>query len=151
MMDTAIVGVGNILMKDDGVGVHVARALVGHPLPVDVCVLDAGTDPYAAFEITEARRVIVIDAAQGDGEPGTIYRLPDEAAGAAANVGRSCHDMGLLQTLRDSRSSDHPMEIIVIGIEPRTIDWGLDLSPEIAARVPHIIEIVLEELRGYRC
>jgi len=150
-MDTAIVGVGNILMRDDGVGVHVARALSECDLPVDVTVLDAGTDPDAAYEIVGARRVIVIDAAQGGGDPGTIYRLPDEVASEAAGVGRSCHDMGLLQTLRDSRGSDHPIEIVVIGVEPRTIDWGLELSPEIAERVPRVIEVVLEELRGYRC
>jgi len=126
-MGTAIVGVGNILMQDDGVGVHVARALAETSLPEDVVVLDAGTDPDAAYEVADARRVIVIDAAQGGGDPGTIYRLPDEAACAVAGVGRTCHEMGLLQTLRDSRSSCHPIEIVVIGVEPRTIGWGLDL------------------------
>jgi len=150
-MKTAIVGMGNILMKDDGVGVHVVRALGERELPANVTLLDAGTDPDAAYEIADANRVIVIDAARGGEDPGTIYRLPDRVACEAVGVTRTCHDMSLLRTLRDSRQPDDPIEILVIGVEPRAIDLGLELSEVVAARVPHVVEVVLKELRGYRC
>jgi len=150
-MKAVIVGVGNILMKDDGVGVHVVRALGERDLPANVTLLDAGTDPDAAYEVWDANFVIVIDAAYGGEDPGTIYRLPDRIACEAAGVTQTCHDMGLLQMLRDSRRSNAPIEILVIGVEPRTIDWGLELSEEVAALVPRVVEVVLEELRGYQC
>ena len=150
-MDIAIVGVGNILMLDDGVGVHAARALAAIDLPEGVVVLDAGTDPDAAYELEGANRVIVIDAARGGEAPGTIYRLPERLASETVGHDRTCHGMGLLQTLRDAPTDRRPAEVIVLGIEPSVIDWGLDLSPDVEACLPRVIEIVLGELKGDRC
>ena len=146
MESTAIVGVGNILMADDGVGVHVARALREMPLPDGVRVLDAGTDPDAAYDVADATRVIVIDAARGEGAPGTIYRLPEDVAMSGIDAERTCHEIGLLQTLRDVRRSDNRSQTLVIGIEPKRIAWGLELSPEVAASLPRVMGIILDEL-----
>ena len=143
-MKTAILGVGNILMKDDGVGVHVARALRDVRLPNDVVLIDAGTDPDVAYDVDHADRIIVIDAVHGDGPPGTIYRLPGMSGNASASGERMCHDIGLLQTLRIARSFER--EILVIGVEPKEIECGLDLSSEVAARVPRVIELIRQEI-----
>ena len=85
-MTTAILGVGNLLMKDDGVGVHVARALASLDLPDDVVVIDAGTDPDVAYDVDYADRIIVIDAVLGDGPPGTIYRLSGTSGGTPTST-----------------------------------------------------------------
>jgi len=147
-MRTAIVGVGNILMRDDGVGVHVARELTSLDLPESVEVTDAGTSPDAAFALTSADRIIVVDAARLGGSPGTVYRLTvDDATGDKL---RSCHDMGLIQTLRTA-SVAVPPKILILGVEPASVDWGLELTAEVAASVPRVIEIVQEELKGSQC
>ena len=147
-MTTAILGVGNLLMKDDGVGVHVARALDALELPDDVFVIDAGTDPDVAYDVDYADRIIVIDAVLGDGPPGTIYRLPGTPGGTSGHGERSCHDIGLLQTLQAARSNVR--EIVVIGVEPKEIECGLDLSSEVAARVPRVVELVRQEIEAER-
>jgi hydrogenase maturation protease len=147
-MRTAIVGVGNVLMRDEGIGVHVARELMGLPLPAGVEVTDAGTTPDAAFALASADRVIVVDAARFGGSPGTVYRLDADGAAEAEGL-RSCHDLGLLQTLRAIASP--PPEVLVLGVEPKEIDWGLGLTPDVAASVPRVIEIVKQELKGSQC
>ncbi len=146
---TAVVGVGNCLMQDDGVGVHVVRVLAERPLPDDVDVIDAGTDPDTAFDVEGADRVIVIDAARGDRPPGTVYRFSDGVSFEPPR--RLCHDVGFLQTLRDASRIDGGPEVVVIGVEPQTIAWGMELSPAVAACLPRIVDRVEEELGRTRC
>ena len=145
-MRTAILGVGNCLMKDDGVGVHAVRALSELPLPAGVAVIDAGTCPDVIFDTDFADRVIIIDAVHGDGPPGTLYRLAEEALLAPEDGFRSCHDVSLVHALREWRPAVRGQVVVVIGIEPKEVAWGLDLSPEVAACLPRVLELVKEEL-----
>ncbi len=144
-MRTAIVGIGNSLMKDDGVGVHVVRALASASLPQHVEAIDGGTDPDVVFDLERFDRVIVVDAVRGGEAPGTVYRFGDEVELEAAS-GRSSHDVGLLETLRALRPSGEVPEIVVLGVEPQEIDWGLDLSPVVRASVSRVVEIVQREV-----
>lgn len=146
-MRTAIVGVGNTLMRDDGVGVVVARALMDAGLPEGAEAIDAGTSPDAAYELATADRVIVIDAARLGGDPGTVYRLTADEASTAGDGLRSCHDMGLVQMLLALSGRRIP-EVRILGVEPKEIDWGIGLSEEVAAAVPYIVEIVQQEVKG---
>ncbi len=146
-MRTAIVGVGNGLMRDEGVGVHVVRALADAKLPEGVLVIDAGTDPDVAFDLDGFDRLIVVDAVRGGEAPGTVYRFGDEAGLDDAGVRRACHDVGMLETLRAFRPSGEGPEVLILGVEPGEIDWGLDLSPVVRRSVPRVIEIVQQELR----
>lgn len=143
---TAIVGVGNSLMMDDGIGVHVARALANTALPDDAVVIDAGTDPDVAFDLEGVERVIVVDAARGGGPPGTVYRF-DPLGGVGVETGRrACHDVGFLQTLRDIARTGEVPKIVVVGVEPEAIEWGLELSSIVEASLPRVVEIVRREL-----
>ena len=146
-MKTAIVGVGNSLMRDEGVGVHVARALADVELPDGAWIIDAGTDPDAAFDLDGFDRVIIVDAVLGGEAPGTIYRFGDEVELQAAGGRRASHDVGLLETLRAYRPPEGPVEVVVLGVEPQEVDLGLDLSPIVRRSVPRVIEIVQQELR----
>ena len=84
-----VVGVGNLLLKDEGVGVHVAQALQKVSSPVDFEVVDGGTSPdiFPLFEGVE--KLIVVDAAMGGGQPGDIYRFTLDALGREDNRNKS--------------------------------------------------------------
>jgi len=147
-MRTVVVGVGNTLMRDDGIGVCIARALMDAELPKGVEAIDAGTSADAAYALASADRVLILDAARLGGPPGTVYRLTAEEAALTGDGVRSCHDMGLVQTLRTVSAG--PV-VEVLGIEPKEIEWGIGLSAEVEASVPHILQIVLQELKGSQC
>jgi len=146
----AVVGVGNTLMRDDGVGVYVVRALERSGLPEGVDIVDAGTSTDAAFALAEADRVIVLDAARLDGAPGTVYRLTVTEASSCGCGVRSCHDVGLVETLRTVLGGREP-EIVIFGVEPEVVGWGIGLTPNVEAAVPRVIELVKEELKGAEC
>jgi len=145
-MRTAIVGVGNLLMRDDGVGIHVARRLMSLDLPPNVEVSDCGTAAEAAFSLASFDRLIVVDAARLGGAPGTVYRLTTDDAVGPRN--RSSHDARLIETLRLASGSDSIPEVIIFGIEPGEVTWGLELTADVEAAVFRLIAIVQEELKG---
>ena len=92
------------------------------------------------------KKLIIVDAAQVGSEPGAIYRLQpgdltDEPGGAL-----SLHELGVLQNLRMMRLlGKGPQEVVIIGIQPRDIDWGMELTPELQKKVPEIVGLVLQE------
>jgi len=150
VQDILILGVGNILLKDEGVGVHVVNRLKEMPLPVNVEVLDGGT---AGLDLTDfianRKKLIVIDAVKTGEKPGTIFRLTEENLSIKPKAIMSFHEIDLLDALHMSHVMDEkPEEIIVIGIEPKDMSDGTELSPEIEERIPRIIEVVMEELRN---
>jgi len=149
MTPTLVLGIGNILLKDEGVGVRVIEAMRGAALPEGVELADGGTFGIDLVDLIADRpRVIVIDAADAPGEPGTIFRFGAEDLAARGSVSLSLHDVGLPETLQMARHLGcAPKEVVIFGIKPRQITPGLDLTPEVAAAVPKVIEAVLTELR----
>jgi hydrogenase maturation protease len=149
---TVIVGVGNILLKDEGIGVHVVRVLQEMSLASpkeEVEVVDGGTSP-AAFDSAEGvDKLIIVDAARGGGEPGTIYRFtPDQVSGGPKLL-TSLHDLGLLDSLRMMESlGNPPRETVIIGVEPAEVDWGLELTPALRGKLPDVVRRVVEEQAG---
>lgn len=144
---TVILGLGNILLKDEGIGVHVAQALGEASLPEWIEVIDGGTSPDAFHLIEGAAKLVLVDAARGGGEPGSIYRLSLNDVAARPELSLSSHDIGLIDSLQLlALLGQSPAETLIIGIEPKEIDWGLELSPELKQRVPRIIELILEEV-----
>ena len=147
-----IVGVGNILLKDEGIGVHVVRALQEMSLGSrqgEVEVVDGGTSPSAFDSAEGADKLIIVDAARGGGEPGTVYRFaPDEVSGERKLLA-SLHDLGLMDSLRMMENlGDPPRETVIIGVEPAEVDWGLELTPALRERLPDVVRLVLEEEVG---
>ena len=146
--DILIMGIGNILLKDEGIGVHVVRRLKEMPLPENVEVLDGGTAGLELVDFMENRRkLIVIDAVKTGDKPGTIYRLTEKNLVIKPKAMMSFHEIHFLDALCISDvMKNKPEEVIVIGVEPKDMSDGIDLSPEIEERIPRIIEIVMEEL-----
>ncbi len=145
-----VLGVGNILLSDEGVGVRVVEAMEGRELPDNVELFDGGTASVDLLgSLANRDKVIIIDAVKGGSEPGTLYRFaPDDITNQRQSL-TSLHQVGLLETLTIARYLGcAPREVIILGIEPNKASWGLELSPEVAAVVPRVIELVLRELGG---
>lgn len=144
-----ILGVGNLLLSDEGVGVHVANELMKLDLPQGVTVVEGGTGGFRLIDvITEADRLIVIDAVKGGGAPGSIYRFDiDEVQSCPSGFKTSVHQIGILEVITLSGLIGKTPCTTVIGIEPKSLEIGMELSPEIKAKIPRIIELIKEELK----
>jgi len=140
-----ILGIGNLLLCDEGVGVHVAHALQREQLPENVVTLEVGTAFLDAIpEIEQADRIIIVDAMQADHAPGTIYRVPFEDCVKPECIA-SLHGFDLSRVLFLAGRDTLP-DVIVIGVEPARIDWGTDLSPEVQKMIPSVLDAVKAEI-----
>lgn len=139
-MKTLVLGVGNTLLTDEGVGVHVINHLQANHPQTDTTYLDGGTLSFTlAGDIEDNDQLIVIDATELKEKPGTVREFidndMDEFLGGKRNL--SVHEVGLLDLLNISRLADRlPKRRALIGIQPKTIDWGEQPSPEVAAAIP---------------
>jgi len=145
---TLVLGLGNILLRDEGVGVRVVQAMERMALPREVEVFDGATAGVDLLDVlAERRKVVVIDAIAGDSPPGTVLRLTPADLAPRHERGVSLHDLGLLETLALAEQLNvSPEEVVIIGVKPHSVACGLELSPELARAVPQIIELVLAEL-----
>lgn len=150
-----IVGVGNELLSDEGLGVHVARLLRSRKagLPGSVRVLEAGTALFdLAGEMGRHQHVILVDAIRAGGRPGTIYRLElDEIPGGDSQGSPpllSLHDEDLFQVLARIRLLGLlPPRLTLIGAEPACLTPSLNLSPRLRRAAARIAAILKSELR----
>jgi hydrogenase maturation protease len=133
-----IAGLGNCLLRDDGIGVQAAWQLMEQP-PAGSLVLEVGTDVFSAAPWLErVPRVLAIDAMDAGGPPGTIYQC------GAADVHReavrtSLHELGLFAVLEFVPKIRWPV-ISVLGVQPWLIDYGLELSAPLQAVLPRVVE-----------
>jgi hydrogenase maturation protease len=145
---TMVLGVGNLLLSDEGVGVHVVKRLMEMPLPPGVEVIDGGVGGLGLMgTLIGADRLIVIDAVRAGEAPGSIYRFGiEDLTKYPERYKMSVHEIGIVEVLHLSRLLGRIPKTTIIGVEPKSLEMGMDLSPEIHARVPRIIELVLDEL-----
>jgi len=144
---TAIVGVGNVLLKDDGIGVHLVRELSNRMAPDnEVEIIDGGTSPDVFPSLKGVEHLIVVDAVQAGGEPGSIYRFgPGDVMNARSGL-CSAHHIGLIEGLNMMRLLGmEPKSTVIIGVEPGDITLGLELSPDLQKVLPRLAEVVLQE------
>ena len=142
-----VVGIGNVLLMDEGIGCHVARALESVPVP-DAEVIDGGTCPDVLQLVADADKVVIVDAVRGGGLPGQIYRFRPEDIEMEEKRVLSLHDIGLIDSLKLTQLRHSVGETVIIGVEPRELGWGLELSPELQEKMPQIIDVVLDELNN---
>jgi hydrogenase maturation protease len=143
-----VAGLGNLLLQDDGVGVHAVRAL-HHGVPRGVRAVEVGTAVLDALYLVEwADRILAIDAMAAGGAPGTIYRF-GIADVAEAAVKASLHEVDLVAALRFLTNGHRP-EIAVLGVEPATIGAGLELSPSVQAAMPRLVTAAQDIVTRWR-
>lgn len=144
-MQTVILGIGNELLGDEGVGVHAARRLNNEILPQQTRAVEVGTAILDTLdELEQADRIIVIDAMQNGNAPGTVYKIPlDECSGSPCIA--SMHGFDLFRVMALAGRTTPP-PVTVFGVEPGVIDWSMELSPPVAASLPHLLDAVRKEL-----
>jgi len=149
-----ILGIGNLLLKDEGIGIHVVNRLKDMVLPPYVEVIDGGTLSNYFIQIIEGReKVIVIDAIRADGLPGTIYRLTDKnIEDKRKGYFRTVFEQEFTDALKTTYIlKNQPEEVVYIGVEPedtgeKSLMAEIGLSPTIEKRIPEIIEMVMREI-----
>lgn len=138
-----IVGLGNILCRDDGVGVHAVRVLQADP-PAGATTIEIGTAVLDALPWLEAADVVIaLDAVQAGDAPGTIYEVELAAAPARAPV--SLHDFNVIAALRLLPPDRRPT-VVVLGVEPASVEPGLELTAEIKRALPALIATVRQRV-----
>jgi len=149
--DVLVLGVGNTLMGDEGIGVYVIRELEKEKLSGNIELIDAGTALFSIVHLLRKRKkIVIIDAAKGGGKPATIYRILPSQIKSKDNKLLSLHEMGLMESLNTLEDGEKPQDIVIIGVEPASIDWGLKLSSVIERKLPEIVKIVLSEISDYK-
>jgi hydrogenase maturation protease len=147
-MGKFVVGIGNALLRDEGIGCHVVHALEGIPLP-DVEIVDGGTCPDVMQLVENADKLVIVDAVRGGGTPGQIYRFHLRDIALEQKPFLSLHDIGLVDNLMLMKFWHNKIDkAVVIGVEPREVGWGLELSPELREKMPRIIDAILSELNN---
>jgi hydrogenase maturation protease len=147
-----VLGVGNILLQDEGVGVRVVEQLQeAYAIPEEVKVLDGGTMGLdLLYYLEEVDRLLVVDAVDARQPPGTIVRLTDGQIPALLGRKLSPHQIGLADLLSVAGLRDlAPRETVLIGVQPASLETDLSLSPTVSAQLPSIVDMVLEELKRW--
>lgn len=145
-MKILVLGIGNTLLADEGVGIVAMRELEARfGNREDMEFLDGGTLSFTlAVPISECAALLVIDAAEFDAAPGTVRSFEGEVMDRflGANRKSSVHEVGLLDLMSISRLTGHwPERRALIGIQPALVDWGETLTPTVAAALPEVCEI----------
>ena len=151
-----VIGVGNLLLKDEGIGIHAINALQEVNLPQDIRIIDGGTAPDLIAYTEAGDKLIIIDAMKAGNKAGTVYKaqLKAEELDSLVKIFNhdelsktSLHHVGLLDVLKIAEKINCcPDRIVIIGVEPGQIESGLNLTDLVERKLPKIIEKVLEEI-----
>jgi hydrogenase maturation protease len=149
--DIVVLGLGNILMSDEGIGVYVIERLQKQAAKFpNVEFIDAGTGGMNVLHLIASRKkAIIVDCAMMGAKPGTIKRFtPDDVKSVKQISHLSLHDVDILKVLELSKQlGECPEKVIIFGIEPAKIEQGDAVSGIIAARIDEYVQIVAQSLR----
>jgi hydrogenase maturation protease len=146
-----VLGVGNVLLRDEGVGIRVLRELEARfDFPPNVRLVDGGVLGLSLMgTMMEAEQVIVIDAVRGGDEPGTLYRFDWEHKPEHIQYKDSLHQIDLMETMGALPLICDPPKVTVLGVEYEDIDnYGLELTPRVERAVEPLVSLVLTELEA---
>ncbi|MBV5273893.1 MAG: HyaD/HybD family hydrogenase maturation endopeptidase [Lamprocystis purpurea] len=138
-----VIGLGNLLVGDEGLGVQVLRRLeTDYGFDPAVTLVDGGTSGLDLLPLfADYRRILLIDAVAGEGPPGSVTVLRDEAILRVLSQKLSVHHLGVTDVLALAQLLGYPAaEIVLVGVVPAELGLGLQLSPTVARSVPAIIE-----------
>lgn len=151
-MSILILGLGNALMTDDAFGPRLIEALQARfHFPAAVAVLDGGTLGLDLLPRLEGiKKLLVVDAVEMGAAPGTVFRLQGEEVPRAFAGKLSVHQMGLQDLLAVAELQGHlPAELVVWGVQPESIEMGLELTAPVAAAMEVAMAGVAGELRAW--
>jgi hydrogenase maturation protease len=148
MARNLILGVGNLLLSDEGVGIHAVRRLYETwTLPADMEIVDGGTAGLNLLVYLEGvNRLVIIDAVETGGPPGTLVRIAGEKVPAYMALKVSPHEITLPDFLAAAKLRDlYPNEVIIWGIQPKSLEVGIDLTPDLEAKLDTLVNCVIQE------
>ncbi|MDD4940759.1 MAG: HyaD/HybD family hydrogenase maturation endopeptidase [Candidatus Omnitrophica bacterium] len=142
-----IIGCGNLLFRDEGIGVHLIRYLQDKNVPADVELVDGATGGFDLLSFIEgASKVIIVDAVKGNGSPGNIYKFGADDFEVESFPQTSLHDICLKDIFNIVKLTGVMPPVTIFGVEPKIVDWGMELTEEVKAVLPRLGELVLEEV-----
>ena len=153
-MSVLVLGIGNVLMKDDSIGVRAVDELQRRfRFSDDVEILDGGTSGIELLSyICNRDCMIIVDAVKSGLKPGTVVRVEGEDVPAKFMTRISPHQLGLSDLLAAATlTGELPREMVLFGIEPKLIELGFEVSEEVEAGFERLIEVIVEELRRVGC
>ncbi len=148
----SVIGLGNILLGDEGVGVHAVEALKGrYDFPEEVRLLDGGTLGLDLLHLIEGMDgVLFIDAINLKKSPGTIAVIEGEAIPSILEPKLSLHHVGLADLLfASSFLGTRPAKVALVGIQPEIMEIGLELSKTVMDRFEKLMQVIVEKLREW--
>lgn len=149
---TLVLGAGNLLLSDEGVGIHVIRRLEElYDLPEGVQILDGGTLGLdLLFYLEGVENLVIVDAVEMDQEPGSLTRLEGDEVPSFLSLKMSPHQIGIPDMLFAAKLRDmYPRNVVLWGVQPGLLVAGLELSPPVAAQLDVLVSKVLEELEAW--
>ncbi|MGA2367189.1 MAG: hydrogenase maturation protease [Dehalococcoidia bacterium] len=146
----AVLGIGNPLCRDDGLGIRVITEMRDNNKYGGLEIIDGGTAPDLLSLLDEnIKKLIIVDALVGGGKPGTLYRLEIDESNIAEDTPPSLHGLGVLDSLKMMQKLGmQAPEVVIIGVEPADTSHGLYLTPEIEALLPQVLSAIDRELRS---
>lgn len=150
-MKIIVLGVGNTLLSDEGIGVRAVECLSrDYHLPPGVEVIDGGTTGMEMLEdLAHADHIVIVDAVRAGQPPASIVRLAGEQVPVFFRTKLSPHQIGLSDVLATLElTGEQPGGVTVIGVEPVSLATSMALSSEVEALLPRLVEMVAAELRG---
>jgi hydrogenase maturation protease len=146
-----ILGLGNPLFQDEGLGIHIVHHLMGGELEDQAELIDGGTDGLLLLGTVEAaQQLIIIDAINGDFPAGTIKSLAGDEIPLFANGKLSPHQLSFQEVLALARMRGKlPDQIVLLGVQSESLDWGTNLSPKVANSVPMVINLVYRQIEKW--
>ena len=154
-MRAVVLGIGNTILTDEAAGVRAVELLEqGYQIPEDVLVIDGGTSGMEMIEdLSDLDFLIVIDVVKTGAEPGTVVKIAGDEIPVFFRRKLSPHQIALPDVLASLELLDAmPKEIVVLGVEPISLELGMEMTPTIAEKVPTLVEMAVAELRarGYQ-
>ncbi|MCO1600162.1 HyaD/HybD family hydrogenase maturation endopeptidase [Desulfosporosinus nitroreducens] len=143
-----VMGVGNILLSDEGLGVRFLDELAKNTLPDNVELLEGGTAGLELVHlIQDVDFLIIIDALNANAEPGALFRFqPGDLQVIPEQYEVSFHQIGIVEVITMANVLGHAPQTLIFGIQPKSLEWGLEISPEIEALFPRLSELIIKEI-----
>lgn len=143
-----VMGVGNILLSDEGLGVRFLDELKKHELPKNVELLEGGTAGLELVHlIQEVDYLIIVDAMNANAEPGALFRFqPGDLQVIPEQYEVSFHQIGIIEVLAMAKVLGQAPQTLIFGVQPKHLEWGMEISPEIEVLFPRLVELVLKEV-----
>ena len=146
-----VISLGNELRGDDSIGPAITAQLKQLDLPVPLDLIDAGSDAFTILDhLISNEPIIIIDCAKMNEVPGRVKKIKiDEASFEQADNAISLHGFSFAEVYKMSKNIGPVAECTLIGIEPKSLEFGSELSDEVKRSIPLVVKMVIEEAKKY--